>query len=1085
MAVIKSLSWLNGRNEEVIMKHKWTGLFLALVLAFGQAAGAVDVRASETVEAEAETAAAEAAEAEAPALGDAVFAEEPLSAEDLEPGMVIHGFEVLEARPYEALDARVVLLSHQETGAKLLVAGNDDVERTFSLSFMTNAIDETGLPHVFEHSTLDGSEKYPSKSLFFNLSYQTYQSFMNAFTYDRMTCYPVASMSEAQLLKLADFYTDSCLNPIILKDESIFREEAWRYRLPDEESEMTLEGTVYSEMLGALDLDAAAGKNFLKDAFPGSWIGFEEGGDPDHIPEMTFESLKAYHDLYYHPSNCLGFLYGKFEHVADFLALLEEAFSGYGKEDFAASDENYRPLTESVENTWTFGVEADSDTANRSAVYYGILMPELEIGSEAYIQMTTLAEMLNMESSALAQKLRTALPACSLSVWLEPAGPEALMVFSLSSAEPEDAEVFRGIVREELQNIAENGLPAALADIYRNAELMSELLLRENTTIGPDRVMPSFVYSYAVTGNVWQHMEEVEAVREVENWAADGIFQELVKTYLPEDAVQVLSVTVPEAGGKEAHDAALAEKLAQIKAEMSPEELADIIAQTNAEEEPDDASAYVAQLQAVDVGSLPEEWPTYEIRDETGEDGIRRLRAAVGVDSVGIVELGLDASGIAQEDLKWARLLTELNAYVDSEQHTREELALLRNRYLYNGSVSLTAVREGEKVHPFVDISWISLGEDLERGYELSRELLFGTALDEAHRQQLQDAISALLSGRREAIQASPYSILIYEGFSRSDVTYAFGNDIGNLSYYRFLKEVQAMEPAEVQENLLRVREQLMNRTGALSVFAGDEALIEINETLSDAFFDSLPAEPVTPVDYTYDPVPDSYAMILDSGVCYNGYTAGYEDLGLEGFDAGLQVVTALVEDQFLYPLLRDQYGAYGVMNGADEDAGMYVVSYRDPNLAETYEVYDMLPDMLQENVFDQEIVDGYILSSYVMLATPRGVLAGTLAAIEDLLSGKSADRYYRWMEEVKAVTPETIQGASELYRNLVEKGVKLSAGGGAMIQPAADQFEKIDIPFGAENAGAQDAEAAETEAGGAEADETEPAETEETEAAA
>ena len=210
------------------------------------------------------------------------------------------------------------------------------LNRVFDLTFFTRAIDNTGLPHVFEHATLNGSEKYPSSALFFNLMYQTYNTFMNALTAPLFTTYPVASLSEEQLLKYADFYTDSCFHPMILKQESIFREEAWRYRLENPEDALTIEGTVYSEMLAGLNLDSMAYRNILRTAFPGSTIGNESGGDPADIPDMTWDALKDYHETYYHPSNCVAYLYGQFDHFEAFLSLLDEAFAPYEKRDLSA-----------------------------------------------------------------------------------------------------------------------------------------------------------------------------------------------------------------------------------------------------------------------------------------------------------------------------------------------------------------------------------------------------------------------------------------------------------------------------------------------------------------------------------------------------------------------------------------------------------------------------------------------------------------------------------------------------------------------------------------------------------------------------
>ena len=259
-------------------------------------------------------------------------------------GDVVHGFRVVDAREFALLGAQVILFEHQKTGAALYYIANDDINRAFDLVFRTDAVDDTGLPHVFEHATLSGSDKYPSSSLYFNLLYQTYNTFMNAMTFDRMTSFPVASLSEAQLLAYADFYTDSCLHPMILHDESIFRKEAWRYRLAEPDAPLTLEGTVYSEALGAFNPAMQAYTNAIRTVLPGSMLGNVYGGDPEHIPEMTYESLRAYHEKYYHPSNCIALLYGEFEDYAAFLDLLDQYFSEYDKVDFVHSDEGYTRL---------------------------------------------------------------------------------------------------------------------------------------------------------------------------------------------------------------------------------------------------------------------------------------------------------------------------------------------------------------------------------------------------------------------------------------------------------------------------------------------------------------------------------------------------------------------------------------------------------------------------------------------------------------------------------------------------------------------------------------------------------------------
>ena len=190
-----------------------------------------------------------------------------------ELGTEVNGFKVVEVRDFDMLGAKIYQFEHIKTKATVLYIANEDTNRYFDIAFRTTAEEDTGVPHVFEHSTLSGSEKYPSKELSFNLQYQTYNTYMNAITYPTFTIYPVGSLSEDQLLALADFYTDSVLHPMVLKDKSIFDTEAWRYVLKSPDDDLTIAGTVYSEMRGAYTRTIKAGRNFLGVLFTGSRAG--------------------------------------------------------------------------------------------------------------------------------------------------------------------------------------------------------------------------------------------------------------------------------------------------------------------------------------------------------------------------------------------------------------------------------------------------------------------------------------------------------------------------------------------------------------------------------------------------------------------------------------------------------------------------------------------------------------------------------------------------------------------------------------------------------------------------------------------
>lgn len=972
-------------------------------------------------------------------------------------GETVEGFTLKEAREFPLVGGWAYLFEHERTGAELMYIANSDTNRTFALAFKTRAIDNTGLPHVFEHATLNGSEKYPSSALFFNLSFQTYNTFMNAFTYPLMTMYPVASLSEAQLLKYADFYTDSCLHPSIMTDESIYHEEAWRYRMASAEDELTLEGTVYSEMLGALSPDSVANYNMLRAAFPGSTIGNISGGDPAFIPDMSWEDLKEYHDRFYHPSNCIAYLYGQFEDYTAFLKLLDEAFAPYEKQEFTFDDPGYSPLTEPVVESLPYPVEEGSATEDRSTVYYAFVVPGLKADPQEELALNTLTDLLIVDASPLMQSLKKALPSGSFASYIETEGPEDAILFVAQNVDPEDAETFRDTVDGVLADVAENGFAQDLVDGVMASLSLTTKLTAESSTIGVD-ALPTIAYSYTASGDPFNYMNYVEALDSLDDWNREGLYAQAVAEHLLGSETTALVTTYPAPGLREELDAAEAARLAEVKAAMSEEELQALIEATNAEKEEKDASAYVAQLQAVTVGSLPEEQREYTVTDETGEDGVRRLTAEAGVDGVGQTLLLLDAQGLPQGAIQWFALYTALLGELDTAEHSREELATLTTRYLYNGSIRLSIMDRynTDEYHPYLRASWIAADEDLEQGYDLVYEILYDTRFDDY--ETMLGLIQQNKANLKSAITASPYNAMLYRSLGAYKPLYAYYACYSFLDFYTFLEQVeQVMEqsPETVQTMLEEVQQYFHNRTNAVAAYAGSAEGVETNAPLADAFFARLDSEPIEPQEYVFDAPARSEALIVDSSVQYNSVVGGYEAMGLEGYSADLDAVASLVTDVYLFPMLREQYGVYTPLHGFIDGAGGYFIAYRDPNVSETFAVYDALPEYLAAQSFDQETLDGYILASYSSYAMPEGELTGALNAITAVLSEEPADLKLQNMRALKALTPETMAEYAEAYAALMQNGIRFTAGGASAINENAELFEQIFNPFGSVDASA------------------------------
>ncbi len=977
-----------------------------------------------------------------------VIAEEAAPAALPQVGDVVHGFEVVEVTTFPLINADVIYFVHQKTGAELLYLANDDTNRVFEITFKTPAESDMGVPHVFEHATLGGSAKYPSKELFFNLSYQTYNTYMNAATYSHMTTYPVASLSEDQLFMYADFYVDSCFHPMIHTDESIFTEECWRYSMESPESDLTISGTVYSEMQGSYTLASASYQNWADVMFPGSYAANASGGIPSEIPNMTWDDVKNFHTAYYHPSNSLTCLYGSFDNYGRFLELLDGYFSAYEAADIVIADAGYTPITGEMTQVFEYPVEANSNTDKGGRIYYGF---RIDGADEATVNaLDMLSTLLGASSFPVVTALKEALPHAAVGCGITLDTPVPTIVFYADGINAEDADIFRATVDAALEEIVATGFDPAAVDAVAAAFRMDIMLVPESASLGTDMI-PNIAYYWASTGDWHGYLNYIAALDNFVALNEDGTFVALVDKYLVQNTNTAMAVTLPVAGMKEQQDAALAAELADIKANMTEEEIAAIVAQTAALAQPaaSDAAQYVAQLQVVTVDSLPEEVRIYDFTDVTGEDGIRRIDVQANVDGVGQAMVLLNVADIPQELLHWYQLYIDLLCEVDTTGHNRTELASLVTRYLYDGVIKVSMPYDGQ-TNMFLRAAWIAADEDMQAAYDLVHEILFASQFTDPVR--IAEAVTARKTALKSSLTSGIYSSQLYRAQSISDAgtrAYTYMTDI---DYYIFLEQVEALmetNPDDVMAMLQLVQQYVNNSTGAISAFAGSPDSAANHRPIADAFLASLNAREIIVATYDIPAPARAEGIIVDSSVQYNLVYATWEEMGLEEFNASFDAVAALVSDVFLIPLLRDQYGAYSVLHGASVD-GVYLLSYRDPNVQETFAVYAQLPALIADLALDQATLDGYILSSYAYYAQSAGELAGASNAIFTIIEGDEQGEALEYMRQLKSIKAEDLAAYAQVYANMVSNGVYSTAGGAGAIEANAALYQSVINPFGA-----------------------------------
>ncbi|MBQ4529882.1 MAG: insulinase family protein, partial [Lachnospiraceae bacterium] len=263
---------------------------------------------------------------------------------------VLNAYEVIEEKRIGDLNSQGYLLKHKKSGARVMLLSNDDENKVFYIGFRTPPKDDTGLPHILEHSVLCGSKKFPAKDPFIELAKGSLNTFLNAMTYPDKTIYPIASCNDKDFQNLMHVYMDAVFYPNIYEKEEIFRQEGWHYDLESEEAELKYNGVVYNEMKGAFSSpEGVLDRVILNSLHPDTSYAFESGGDPASIPELKYSDFLGFHSKYYHPSNSYIYLYGDMDMEEKLKFLDEEYLSKYDVMDIDSEIKLQKPFEKPIE----------------------------------------------------------------------------------------------------------------------------------------------------------------------------------------------------------------------------------------------------------------------------------------------------------------------------------------------------------------------------------------------------------------------------------------------------------------------------------------------------------------------------------------------------------------------------------------------------------------------------------------------------------------------------------------------------------------------------------------------------------------
>lgn len=987
--------------------------------------------------------AGETVEPEAEITDPALREEIPEQTEEgLTPGDIISGFRVTSLSESEMLQAEMIGFTHEKSGAELLWIKNGDPELAFSINYHTPYIDETDANHVFEHAILASSDKYPSNNLLFDLVGKSYSTYINAYTYDTFTTYPVSSESEEQLIGLMDAYLSCMAAPGILKDENIFRREAIRYELDSPEDEIRMIGTVFSEDFGNLTDVWREAENSMADAlYPGQYASNIPGRAHRNYQSLTYEATLDTYRRYYHFDNSLILLYGDMdcERILDFID--KEYLSKAERQNTDLSLYTDPVTEEGYEEKTVFVPAYEGDQLeNASEIDYAF---SLEDNSwEDLMAWITLSDVLNHENSSFHTNLRAQGIQNQTAVVLNLFNAKPYIQFSLYYGEPEQSQTFKAVVDETLAQIEEEGVnEEILRSVLKQTET-SNYLCRDESNVGVN-MFPDIINFWTHTGRYDYYNVFEQTLHELEADSGQEIFRRLA-TEARHAGRSALVNNVPKPGLAEEIIAEQDAWLSDMKASMSEEEIIQMIRDTEEfrewNETEDSNSDFV-----IDPSDIPDEEPYTDYEKIVG-DGVTYYMAPAEVKNVGRYQIYFDLSEFTAEEHMDLGIYCILAGDMGTGEHTMEEILNLESEYLYSYEIG-GFWPDGEGAYPMMSVMFTTLTEDYEAGLALLMEILGSTDFSDTER------IEEILAREADYYDVSRsddmLAVALDLAASYSYRSYAYYEDYIRQEFYDYLEEVKdKLEQDEsygdvLEARLKNVSEKMMKRGRLVFACAAPESDIDRIKSVSASFLEALPFEETEESLLTLPQRAQKRAVVVESSDQCT-VTAGncYE---VDGFSGKYVPFLMAASDRYLVPKIRFQMGAYSCGGDFRAYEGLMILySVNDPNAAATIDVFEKTTDAIENLELTEEDLDGYILAAVAISHGNRGVLERPISAMENEILGRDNRKICDVINDMKNASLEDQKAAAECFREILKHAGTATLGNETKLKADQDAYDQL-----------------------------------------
>ena len=962
-------------------------------------------------------------------------------------------YELEQEEAIKEIGSLGLVYRHKKSGARVVVMSNDDDNKVFSIGFRTPPEDSTGVAHIVEHTVLCGSKKYPSKDPFVELAKGSLNTFLNAMTLSDKTIYPVASCNDKDFQNLINVYMDAVFYPNIYKKKAIFEQEGWYYELENEEDELKINGVVYNEMKGVFSSPEQQLYRMIQTSlFPDTTYGIESGGDPKNIPELTYEAYLDFHKKYYHPSNSYIYLYGDMD-VEEKLNWMDKEYLSHF--DFEPVDSEIKKQSafkemQTIRSAYSIS-ESEADSAGAYLSYNVVL--DTSLNRELYLAFQILeSALIRFPGAPVKQALIDAGIGTDILSQFENGIYQPYFSIIAKEVSVDREEEFLTIIKDTLKKVCKEGIGEqslrAAINYYEFRFKEGDFGSYPKGLMYGIQVLDSWLYD---DRSAFIHIQADETFHKMKEYVTTGYFEKLIEEYLLDNPHSTLVILEPEVGLTAKEEQELKEKLAAYKETLTKEQIQTIIRENKELREWQETPSTQEELELIPLLERKDiRRKVHAIQNEKYNiANVTTIHHNISTNGIGYIRIGFaidDYIGYANELSMLSYVLGKVSTEDMDYQQLANEVNIQTGGIVYD--IEIYSVKyEKDVFKPYLEVTVKVLYENMDKAINLIEKTLYTSVLQDQKR--LKEIISEARSKMRIKMNSSAHSLAAGRALSYISKESQFQDELIGQSYYEFLSDMEEHFD-EKQQTLIQTMQELIKgicrkENMILSITCEKDAFGKF-ETIAEGFIEKvvqheteakLEKKPELP-----ELVPTNEG-IKTAGQVQFAALAGNCLKGDLSYTGALKVLKTIMAYDYLWVNIRVKGGAYGCMCNFLRNGNSYFVSYRDPNLAETIDVYKGVIDYVKDFTIDSRDMTKFVLGTISTTDTPLNPCAKGERAYRCYISGLDMETLQKERDSIIDCQPEDIRALYKQMESMLSEYVLCVVGNEDKIEEQKALFDK------------------------------------------